>query len=118
MRHLNPRGAGRHRFVTHDGVGDRPLNIFRTLRPLSGVSVMKSARTISRVVPILGIPLVLGAQDRLRDMPGAAQFQRMAPVYNQTGQQIAASSLSGIAWSADGRSVDYTVGSKRWRFDL
>jgi dipeptidyl-peptidase-4 len=54
------------------------------------------------------------AQDRLKSLPGYAQYQKMAP-------QIAGAVKSGAitpSWHADGRSFEYTVEGKRYRYDL
>ena len=64
------------------------------------------------------LPAMLGAQDRLRDMPGSAQYARVAPVYNQVNQQVNAARVSGVKWSADGKGLDYSVGGKSYHFDF
>src|SRR5207244_10287239 len=51
-------------------------------------------------------------------MPGAAQYQRMAPIIGQVNQQINAARVTGIVWAADGRGLDYAVGGKRFHFDF
>lgn len=56
----------------------------------------------------------LGAQDRLRTMPGYARWAEMAP-------KIAQSVRSGAItaqWADDGRSFEYTHDGKRWRYDV
>jgi dipeptidyl-peptidase-4 len=60
------------------------------------------------------LPSHPAAQDRLKSMPGFAQYQKVAP-------QIAGAVTSGAvtpAWSADGRSFDYTFDGKRYRYDV
>jgi dipeptidyl-peptidase-4 len=55
-----------------------------------------------------------GAQDRLRSMPGYAQYQTIAP-------QIAGAVKSGAvtpAWSADGKTFEYAFDGKRYRYDV
>jgi dipeptidyl-peptidase-4 len=54
------------------------------------------------------------AQDRLKTMPGYAQYQRIAP-------QIAGAMKSGAvtpAWSADARNFEYAFDGKRYRYDI
>src|SRR4051812_44799662 len=56
----------------------------------------------------------LGAQDRLRTMPGYDQYQRMQP-------QIAGSWVSGAVsptWEADSSAFTYNVAGKAYRFDV
>jgi len=54
------------------------------------------------------------AQDRLKSMPGYARYQELAP-------QITGALKSGSitpAWSADGTSFEYTLDSRRYRYDV
>ena len=54
------------------------------------------------------------AQDRLRQMPGADQYARMAP-------KLAGAFKSGAItarWTDDGRAFDFTRDGKRLRFDM
>ena len=56
----------------------------------------------------------IGAQDRLRTMPGYEQFQKMAP-------QVDGSWVSGAidpTWEAGGRGFTYASAGKTYRFDL
>jgi dipeptidyl-peptidase 4 len=55
-----------------------------------------------------------GAQDRLKTMPGYDQYQRVTA-------QIAGAVRSGEispAWHPDGRSFEYDLGGKRFRYDV
>jgi dipeptidyl-peptidase-4 len=83
---------------------------------------MKQHSALSRVVrPGLALLLALGtlsgsaaAQDRLKSMPGYDQYQRV-------GREIARSVRSGSAaatWEADGRSFQYWLDGKLYRYDL
>jgi dipeptidyl-peptidase-4 len=63
-------------------------------------------------------PAALIAQDRLQDMPGAAQFQKMAPVVAQVGREIAAARVAPVVWNGDGKGFDYTVEGRRYHFDF
>jgi dipeptidyl-peptidase-4 len=56
----------------------------------------------------------VGAQDRLKAMPGYDQYAKMQP-------QLAGAVVSGAitpTWEADGRGVSYATGGKLHRFDL
>jgi len=72
-----------------------------------------------RVGSALSLVLVLlhattGAQDRLKGMPGYAQYQKVSP-------QLAGAVRSGLingTWSADSRSFEYVHDGERYRFDL
>jgi dipeptidyl-peptidase 4 len=80
---------------------------------------MKFARPVLVCAATLAvIPASLRSQDRLAQMPGAARFQQMAPVYGQVNQQIAASRVSGIVWTPGGRGLDYSVGGRSYHFDF
>jgi dipeptidyl-peptidase-4 len=62
----------------------------------------------------LALQSPLGAQDRLKSMPGYAQYQKMS-------REIPASVVSGsIAadWSDDSSSFEYVFSGKRYRFDV
>jgi dipeptidyl-peptidase 4 len=56
----------------------------------------------------------LGAQDRLRQMPGFEQFTRM------NAQSRAAAKLGSIVpeWKEDSSSFEYAVDGKKYRFDI
>ena len=73
---------------------------------------MFSAATIAIV------PAALLSQDRLKDMPGYAQFQRMSPVIGQVNQQINAARVTAMTWTPDGKGLDYTVGGRSFHFDF
>lgn len=75
-------------------------------------------RTVLSAGAIAVLPAVMFSQDRLKDMPGAAQAQRMSPVIGQVNQQIGAARVSGIVWAADGKGLEYTVGGKTFHFDF
>jgi dipeptidyl-peptidase-4 len=56
----------------------------------------------------------VGAQDRLKAMPGYDQFTKMQP-------QLQGTVVSGAVtptWNADGQSFTYATGGKAYRFDL
>lgn len=83
---------------------------------------MQIVRRLSAGLVSLALaPMVLAAQDRLPTMPGYAQFNRMAPVVQQVGQQINAQRVGNITWLTDGSGVEYTIGGqggKRYRFSF
>ena len=81
-------------------------------------------RSVTRFGPriglLLGVALLAlarvepAAQDRLRAMPGYAQYQRMAA-------QIPGAIRTGavtVTWGADGRSFDYARDGKLYRYDV
>jgi dipeptidyl-peptidase-4 len=68
-------------------------------------------------VGVLGLGLVVvttAAQDRLKTMPGYAQYQKMSA---QVGGAVRSGAISGT-WTADGTGVEYTLDGKRYRFDV
>jgi dipeptidyl-peptidase 4 len=54
------------------------------------------------------------AQDRLRTMPGYAQYQKMAP---QLASAIRPGSVT-VSWSDDAKTFEFTRNGKRYRFDV
>src|SRR5438874_2436198 len=75
-------------------------------------------RAVVFVAAIAMVPAALSSQDRLKDMPGYAQFQRMSPILGQVNQQINAARVTGIVWTPDGKGLDYTVGGKNFHLDF
>jgi dipeptidyl-peptidase-4 len=69
-------------------------------------------RTLPLALLALSSPLV--AQDRLKEMPGYAQFTEMAPKL----QRAMVSGAVNPQWADDGRSFEYSRGGKRWRYDV
>ena len=76
---------------------------------------------IARCCLVFGLPLAVAllqvgasAQDRLKSMPGYAQYTKMAG-------QIAGAVRTGavtVTWAADGRTFEYTKDGKRYRYDV
>jgi dipeptidyl-peptidase-4 len=60
------------------------------------------------------LPLDAVAQDRLRTMPGYAQYTRMQPLI---GSSVRLGSLN-VTWVDDGRAFEYTLDSKRMRYTI
>src|SRR5204863_4044671 len=84
-----------------------------------GAPEMNAVRRIAPVaVAITIVPASLWSQDRLKDMPGAAQYQRMSQVMVQVAQQVSASRVTGITWTEGGKGLDYSVGGKAYHFDF
>ena len=52
-------------------------------------------RVVRSAAAIVFVPAVLMSQDRLKDMPGSAQAQRMSPVIGQVNQQIGTAGSPG-----------------------
>jgi dipeptidyl-peptidase 4 len=60
------------------------------------------------------IAIPTSAQDRLKTMPGYAQYQKLS---GQLSGAVRSGAINGT-WSADGASVDYVFDGKRYRFDV
>jgi dipeptidyl-peptidase 4 len=54
------------------------------------------------------------AQDRLKTLPGYAQYQRMQP---QVGGAVRGGSLV-VSWNADGKTFDYARDGRQYRYDV
>ena len=54
------------------------------------------------------------AQDRLKQMPGYDQYQRIS---SQTNTAVRPAAINGT-WSADSSGFDYALDGKRYRFDV
>jgi dipeptidyl-peptidase-4 len=66
---------------------------------------------------LVGVALfhvVTSAQDRLKTMPGYAQYQKVSAQLNGA---VRSGAVSGT-WSADSASVEYVLDGKRYRFDV
>ena len=66
---------------------------------------------------LLGFGLIhvtTNAQDRLKTMPGYAQYQRLSAQLNGA---VRSGAISGT-WTTDGSAVEYTFEGKRYRFDV
>lgn len=74
----------------------------RTIRPLLSLALLAAA-----VLP-------LGAQERLRSMPGYERFAQMSPKL----QGAIKSGAVNPVWAADGSSLDFTYDGKRQRFEI
>jgi dipeptidyl-peptidase-4 len=81
-----------------------------------------TARRFAATFSLLSIAgaSIAHAQDRLKSMPGYERYQRMAPLIaaalGGTGRGFGRG--SGVTWSADGKTVDFENGGKRYRFDV
>ena len=60
------------------------------------------------------VDVTTDAQDRLKAMPGYAQFQKVSPQLNGV---VRSGAINGT-WSADSGSVEYVLDGKRYRFDV
>jgi dipeptidyl-peptidase-4 len=60
------------------------------------------------------------AQDRLKSMPGYERYQHMAPLISAalggTGRGFSRGGV--VTWSADGKTVEFENGGKRYRMDV
>ena len=66
------------------------------------------------VVGVALFHVATSAQDRLKTMPGYAQYQKVSAQLNGA---VRSGALSGT-WSADSASVEYVLDGKRYRFDV
>ena len=60
------------------------------------------------------VDVTTSAQDRLKTMPGYAQFQKVSAQLNGV---MRSGAINGT-WSADSSSVEYVLDGKRYRFDV
>ena len=75
-------------------------------------SLGRAVATLLACLTLLTVPL--GAQDRLKGMPGYDRFMEMAP-------QMARSLVSGAVrpvWAEDGKSFQYAHAGTAYRFDV
>ena len=73
-----------------------------------------SVLAITALAVVFGIARI-GAQDRLKSMPGAAQYAKMQPAINGA---VVSGAVQAVRWSDDGKAVTYNVAGKAYRFDL
>ena len=74
----------------------------------------RAAVSAALVAPALLTATSLHAQDRLKSMPGYAQYERMR-VPMQTAVKLGA---LNVTWAPDGRSFEYLQDGKRLRYDV
>jgi dipeptidyl-peptidase 4 len=55
------------------------------------------------------------AQDRLRGMPGHAQYEQLA---GQVNGSVRLGTLAGVSWHDDGRGFDYSLDGTRYRYNI
>ena len=77
---------------------------------------IRSPRSLHLLLPLLLTVAsgLLGAQDRIRSMPGYERYTAMAPKLNGAIKSGAVNTI----WAEDGKSFDFVKDSKRMRFDL
>lgn len=79
---------------------------------LPGRATLRAGLMLATVLGAL--PATVGAQDRLKSMPGYEQYQKMSA-------QITGSVKSGAlnaTWAKDGKSFEYQADGKRFRYDV
>jgi dipeptidyl-peptidase-4 len=83
--------------------------------PRKWKSVMR-LRSSALVAALLSLHPVtyLGAQDRLKTMPGYERYQRMAPLIRTS---VKAGTLA-VTWADDGKSFAYARDGMRYRYDV
>jgi dipeptidyl-peptidase 4 len=72
------------------------------------------ASTAAAVVSLGLLGIDTAAQDRLKAMPGYAQYQKVAP---HIPSALKSGAVTAV-WAADGRSFEYSFDGKRFRYDL
>jgi dipeptidyl-peptidase 4 len=60
----------------------------------------------------------VGAQDRLKAMPGFEQFTKMQEQLGSSNPPAVVSGNLSVTWAADGASFTYATAGKSYRFDL
>ncbi len=83
-------------------------------RQLPGPSGRVVTALACGALAVLAWDVSTSAQDRLKTMPGYAQYQKMSA---QLGGAVRLAAVSGT-WSADSSGFDYTFDGKRYRFDV
>jgi dipeptidyl-peptidase-4 len=78
-----------------------------------------SSDTVARAAGALVLAAVFVAapaarQDRLKSMPGYEQYQKVAGL---VGGAVRSGAVNA-AWSADSRTIEYSIEGKRYRFDV
>ena len=83
-------------------------------RQLPGPSGRVVTALACGALAVLAWDVSTSAQDRLKTMPGYAQYQKMSA---QLGGAVRLAAVSGT-WSADSSGFDYAFDGKRYRFDV
>jgi dipeptidyl-peptidase 4 len=71
-------------------------------------------RKLTWIAVLLALSVSAFAQDRLKTMPGYAQYQRM----NREIPTAVKSGALSATWTADSKALEYMRDGKRYRFDL
>lgn len=66
------------------------------------------------MVLVSGSLLITSAQDRLKDMPGYARYQKMSPVIRGSVKQGALN----VTWSENSKTFDYQWSGKKYTYDV
>jgi len=74
--------------------------------------VLRAGFGIAAIVALLSV--TIGAQDRLKTMPGYDQYQKMS---RELGGAVRSGQLS-VTWADDGKSFEYSRDGKRYRYDV
>jgi dipeptidyl-peptidase-4 len=89
------------------------------VQPLSRTAELRHSEAVTRSisVAIAAAPLAIvlvGAQDRLKSIPGYERAQRFA---RDAGLGVRGGALA-VSWSDDSRAFEFTRDGKRYRFDI
>jgi dipeptidyl-peptidase-4 len=75
---------------------------------------MRTPRFVLPAMTLAALTVSLGAQDRLKSMPGYEQYQK---VQKETSTAIKSGAVAAT-WSADGKTFEYARDGRRYRFDV
>lgn len=76
--------------------------------------IVRAAVLSAALLLVGGVVVVLPAQDRLKEMPGYARYAELAPKIN--GAVVRGQVTPD--WADDGKSFSYSLGGKRYRYDV
>lgn len=75
---------------------------------------LKFFRNILFALLLCGVALESNAQDKLKNMPGYAQYSEIAP---QIRRSVKPGTLR-VSWAEDGKSFTYLMDGKQWSYDV
>jgi dipeptidyl-peptidase-4 len=84
-------------------------NVTKQVRRSGLVRAFMAVVTVASLLPVQA-----QAQDRLRTMPGFAEYSRMTA---QLSGAVRSGALN-VSWVEEGKAFEYTLDGKRWRYDV
>ena len=82
------------------------------MNPSASRPWLRAAAAVAVAVAVVCVPV--GAQDRLKAMPGYDQFQKMS---REIPGSVKLGTLN-VQWQEDGASFEYAWDGKRYRYDV